>query len=263
MGERLDLTTSDGVRLSAVLLHARGGPPGLGVVLAHGFTGSADRPHVWRVASALAAHATVLLSDHRGHGLSAGLSTLGDREVLDVDAGVAELRRRGHAPIVTCGWSMGGSAVLRQAALRGRLLHGHRVAFPPDAVVSVSATSRWFVRDTVPMRRLHRLVETRSGRMLARRWLGVRIDGRAWPEIPESPIDCVARIAPIPLLVVHGDRDAFFTVEHPQALTAAAAGAHLWIVPGFGHAEAAADAALLDRIGRFLPTLLADVGAPA
>jgi len=263
VGERLDLTTSDGVRLSAVLLHARGGPPGLGVVLAHGFTGSADKPDVWRVASALAAHATVLLSDHRGHGLSAGLSTLGDREVLDVDAGVAELRRRGHAPIVTCGWSMGGSAVLRQAALRGRLLHGHRVAFPPDAVVSVSATSRWFVRDTVPMRRLHRLVETRSGRMLARRWLGVRIDGRAWPEIPESPIDCVARIAPIPLLVVHGDRDAFFTVEHPQALTAAAAGAHLWIVPGFGHAEAAADAALLDRIGRFLPTLLADVGAPA
>ena len=60
---------------------------------------------------------------------------------------------------MTVGFSMGGGAALRQAAL-GR----HR----PDAVVSVSAVSRWYVRDTRPMRRVHWLLET-TRRPAARR----------------------------------------------------------------------------------------------
>src|SRR3954469_14365393 len=49
---------------------------------------------------------------------------------------------------------MGGGVALRQAAL-GR----HR----PDAVVCVSAVSRWYVRDTKPMRRGHWLLGTTGG----------------------------------------------------------------------------------------------------
>ena len=50
-----------------------------------------------------------------------GFSTLGDREVLDVDAAVAEARRLGYARVVSMGWSMGGTCVLRHAALVGQL----------------------------------------------------------------------------------------------------------------------------------------------
>src|SRR4051812_234201 len=158
------LRTADGQ-----LLRARwyDGPGSTGVVLAHGFSGSIDKPAARRVARALSAYAPVLAYDARGHGRSTGVTTLGDLEVLDVDAAVAAARKR-CARVVTCGWSMGGSTVIRHAALRGEPVSGHRVEFPPDAVVSVSATSRWFVRDTAAMRRLHWVVERRAGRAYAR-----------------------------------------------------------------------------------------------
>jgi pimeloyl-ACP methyl ester carboxylesterase len=187
------------------------------------------------------------------------VSTLGDREVLDVDAAVALARRLGYRRVVTNGWSMGGSAVLRHAGLTGRgRVHGFPVREPVDAVVAVSTTSRWFVRDTVPMRRLHWLVETRTGRVVARRGFGVRIDPAGWPTLPLPPIHVVRSIAPTPMLLVHGDRDSYFTVEHPRALARAAGEtAELWLLEGFGHAEAAAPPDLIARIGAYLPTLLA------
>ena len=50
-----------------------------------------------------------------------------------------------------------------------------------------------------------------------------------------------ARISPVPLLIVHGDRDHYFPVEHAEALYAAAREPkELWLVEGFGHAESAA-----------------------
>ena len=230
--------------LAASHLPGPGGP--VGVVLAHGFTGHHRKPWQSAVARGLARHAGVVAFDFRGHGASGGVSTLGDREVLDVDAAVAYARSLGYERIVTCGWSMGGSTVLRHAAL----LRG------VDAVVSISATSRWYVRDTPPMRRLHWMVEQRAGRVVSRRLFGTRIAER-WEDEPESPVEVVGRIAPTPLLLVHGDRDAYFGLEHPRALYAAAGQpAELWVVPGFGHAESGATPALLDRIGAYLPELL-------
>jgi pimeloyl-ACP methyl ester carboxylesterase len=267
------LRTVDNVDLHALLLaephDPAAGPvsgPAIGLVLAPGFSGSTARPDVLRVARALARHAAVLCVDLRGHGRSGGRSTLGNLEVLDVDAAVAELRRRGFEHVVTCGFSMGGASVIRHAALSGphpppgRPAGAPQVTSPPDAVVAVSTTSRWFVRDTPPMRRLHLMVTTRLGRRIARRYFGVRIDPKGWEPPPESPVEIVARVAPTPLLVVHGDRDHYFTIDHPRALAAAAGRpTEVWEVAGFAHAETGADAALLDRIGSHLRTLLAAV----
>jgi pimeloyl-ACP methyl ester carboxylesterase len=249
------LRTADGERLVASLLP---GPGDVCVVLAHGFSGSSAKPALRRVAEGLASFASVLAYDARGHGGSSGSTTLGDREVLDVDAAVDAARALGFDRVVTCGWSMGGATVLRHAALRGEAVGGHRLEHPPDAVVSVSAASRWFVRDTVAMRRLHRVVETRAGRLFARRVMATRIAARGWDPLPVSPVECVARVAPLPLLLVHGDRDGYFPVEHPRALAAAAGEpTELWLLEGFGHAENAATPELLDRLGRHLPVLLA------
>jgi pimeloyl-ACP methyl ester carboxylesterase len=242
------LTTEDGERIAVRHLPGPDADRRLAVVVAHGFTGSLTKPGVIAVSEALARHAGVVVFDFRGHGRSSGHSTLGDREILDLEAAVAHARSLGYARVVTCGWSMGASVVLRHAALVGGV----------DAVVSVSAVSRWFYRDTAPMRRVHWAIETRLGRWVARHGFKTRISADGWPQVPESPVEVVGRISPIPLLIVHGDSDHYFPVEHPEALYAAAQEPkELWLLEGFGHAESAATPELLDRIGRHLPDLIA------
>lgn len=115
----------------------------------------------------------------------------------------------------------------------------------------VSAVSRWYVRDTLPMRRVHWLLETSVGRSLASRVVRLRLD-EPWLTPPPSPLQVVSRIAPTPLLLVHGDRDEYFPLEHFRTLAQAAGPtATAWVVPGFGHAESGATAPLVERIGRW------------
>lgn len=244
-GSFLSLATCDGERLAAVHLAEEGGRRDLAVVVAHGFNGGIGKRAVQAVARGLAPYAGVLLFDFRGHGASTGRSTLGDREVYDVAAAVDRVRDLGYRTVVTCGWSMGGSAVLRHAALVGGA----------DAVVSVSAPSRWYCRETAAMRRLMWFIESGTGRLLCRLG-GLRL-ARGWDALPESPVEVVERIAPTPLLLVHGRQDHYFGVEHAHALAEAAGEpCELWLVPGMGHAEAGASPALLSRIGRHLPELV-------
>jgi uncharacterized protein len=236
----------DGTHLAGVVVESR--PPrttarGPTFVLAHGFTGSVTREPFRRLAGWLRPFGEVRALDFRGHGRSGGRSsTGGDPEVRDVDAAVQAARADGAQTVVTLGLSMGGGAVLRQAAL-GR----HR----PDAVVSVSAVSRWYVRDTRPMRRVHWLLETTAGRRLGARAVRLRLDD-LWVTPPLSPLQVVSAIAPTPLLLVHGDRDEYFPLEHFRTLAQAAGPtATAWVVPGFGHAESGATAPLVERIGRW------------
>lgn len=261
--EQVPLRTADGVRLSAVMLRAPHRATGArknsvpGVVLLPGFSGAWGRPGVTRVSEALARHADVLVVDLRGHGRSAGLTTLGDREVLDVDVAVGEMRRRGYRDVVTVGWSMGGSCAVRHAALVGGRVHDQPVQHPVDAVVAVSTAGWWWYRGTPAMRRLHLVVRTAPGRLVGRLLLKVRIDPSGWASDPLDPAGAAAHLT-IPLLVVHGDRDGYLPLEHGRALVSARGeGGELWEVPGFGHAEEAADAALLDRIGAAIPGLVA------
>jgi pimeloyl-ACP methyl ester carboxylesterase len=243
----VDLRTADGVLLHAV--HRPHRALDVCVVLAHGFTNSSGKPSVRDISDRLSAHVGVLAYDARGHGRSGGWSTLGDLEPLDVDAAVAAARRLGYARVVTMGWSMGGSNVLRHAALRGEQVGGCTLAHPPDAVVSVSAVSRWYYRDTPAMRRLHFAIERRLGRVMTRWVRKTRVSPARWDPVPLSPLEAVPLIAPLPLLLVHGDSDHYFPVEHPQALLAASAGhAELWLEPGMGHAEAAASPELVERL---------------
>jgi fermentation-respiration switch protein FrsA (DUF1100 family) len=67
------------------------------------------------------------------------------------------------------------------------------------------------------------------------------------------PYEAAALISPTPLLIVHGDADTFFPLEHAHQLYAGAREPkELWIEPGYGHAEAAATRALITRIGKWI-----------
>ncbi|MFC8431990.1 alpha/beta hydrolase [Streptomyces sp. NPDC057253] len=253
---RTFLHSADGVTIDSVydppaFVYDASPPPSrdLVFVIAHGFTGDVDRPHVRRVVEALTRYGAVVTFSFRGHGASGGRSTVGDREVLDLAAAVAWARELGHTCVATVGFSMGGSVVLRHAALYGRESGAHA-----DAVVSVSAPARWYYRGTAPMRRLHWLVTRPAGRLVGRYGFRTRIHHREWDPVPLSPVDAVPAIAPTPLLIVHGDRDGYFPLDHPRML-AEAAGDHgeLWIEP-MGHAEHAVGDELLGRIGDWAVT---------
>ncbi len=247
------LVTDDGVPIDALHLP---GARDLAIVLAHGFTLSWQRPAVWKVATLLNRAAGVVTFDFRGHGRSGGLSTLGDLEIKDLDVAVGYARELGYQRIAAVGFSMGASVVVRYAGLVGGI----------DAAVSVSGPGRWYYRGTMPMRRLHWAVERRAGRLVTRTWLKTRVSAAGWDPVPVPPAEAAPLISPIPFLVVHGDQDPFFPVEHAHQLhDAAQEPRELWIVPGFGHAESAADAALLDRVGRWVRQAagLAPPGWPA
>ncbi|OEJ26242.1 hydrolase [Streptomyces agglomeratus] len=296
---RTVLRAQDGVRIEALYEPAPGGGGGPAIVVAHGFTGSVDRPAVRRAARVFRRYGAVVTFSFRGHGGSGGRSTVGDREVLDVAAAVRWARSLGHERVVTVGFSMGGSVVVRHAALHredtahsgadGDAGDGERTEARPaegahasadrdpvragndsvraqsdpvraadrvsaraDAVVAVSAPARWYYRGTAPMRRLHWVVTRPAGRLVGRFGLRTRIHSRDWDPVPLSPVEAAARLGRTPLLVVHGDRDPYFPLDHPRALAAAAEGSELWIVPGMGHAENAAEETLLTRIGAWL-----------
>ncbi|RII13884.1 Alpha/beta hydrolase family protein [Streptomyces sp. YIM 130001] len=255
---RTTLGTADGVRIDASYEPGPHGTDGPVIVVAHGFTGDLERPHVRRAAEVFGLRTAVVTFTFRGHGRSSGHSTVGDREVLDLAAAVAWARLLGHARVVTVGFSMGGSVVLRHGALHrpepdgvheGCTGEEGRTQAWADAVVAVSAPARWYYRGTAPMRRLHWLITRPVGRVVGRHVMRTRIHHRDWDPVPLSPVEAVPRIAPTPLLIVHGDRDPYFPVDHPRMLAAAGGqDTELWLEPGMGHAEHAADDALLARI---------------
>jgi pimeloyl-ACP methyl ester carboxylesterase len=244
------LVTEDGIPIDAIHLP---GPRDLAIVVAHGFTLSWQRPNVWRVANRFNQAAGVVTFDFRGHGRSGGLSTLGDREIQDLDVAVAYARELGYQRIAAVGFSMGASVVLRHAGLIGGL----------DAVVSVSGPGRWYYRGTERMRWVHRAVERRAGRYVTRRWLKTRISPAGWKLIPVPPAEAAAKISPVPLLIVHGDQDLYFPPEHARQLyMAAREPKELWLVPGMGHAESACGQDLVDRIARWVDQVTARPIAP-
>ncbi|MEW9533475.1 alpha/beta hydrolase [Microbispora sp. NPDC049125] len=235
------LRTSDGVRIDAA--HTPNGSLDLGIVVAHGFTGSWRERTTRRIVHVLSRSGGVVSFDFRGHGRSDGRSTVGDLEVLDVDAAVKHARSIGYRRVVTVGFSMGAAVVVRHAAL-------HRGV---DGVVSVSGPATWYYRGTRPMRQVHWAIERWHGRLAARVAKRTRIAEGQWDPIPLAPFEAAALIAPIPLLVVHGNADPFFPLEHAYQLYENARDPkELWIEKGYGHAEAAASPDLIRRIGQWV-----------
>jgi pimeloyl-ACP methyl ester carboxylesterase len=216
-----EVRTPDGVDL----VGARLGEADPALVLCHGFSGWHTKARPARFAESLARWFTVYAFDFRGHGLSGGETTFGGLEINDVAAVLALARDEDHAPVGTLGASMGGVAVVRHAALIGGA----------DAVVAISTPSRWDGHASEAVRRMAWLSGTRRGRRVGRAF-GVRI-----PETidrPETPEDVIGKIAPVPVLIVHGRDDHFFDEEEAWRLyRRASEPKRLWLGSPFGHAE--------------------------
>ena len=247
------LAAADGTALVGTWLP---GPTGdaPAVVLAHGFAAHRRKPAYARLADGLTAHAHVLALDLRGHGHSGGRTTLGDRESLDVAGAVSWLHARGHDRVVLVGASMGATSVLHALA-RGTRANAAVVVSAPAELEEEPATEA--------MQRLKRHWESRWSRAGLRFGLGVRVVAPLRWRHPGHPRDFAAAVD-VPLLVVHGEDDAYFPVRDAEVLASAAPHASLWVEPpGFGHAEDGFTTDLADRLGRAVVAALRDGAFPA
>ncbi len=246
--EPFTVTTGDGVRIAGTALAADDtSRPAL--VLAHGLMGWHRRERFAMFAEELTRWFAVYAVDLRGHGASGGVGDYGGAEINDVDAVVALAHGRGHTTVVTMGMSMGAISVIRHGALLGGV----------DAVVPISSLAWWNWRDTAHPKVtgwMDRRIAAKRGRLLLRLW-GARLPHH-WTE-PVSPEDVIAKIAPTPVLLVHGDHDAMFTLAHaerlfdlagePKRLLVGRGGRHAedLIQPGFAELLARHVAELLER----------------
>jgi pimeloyl-ACP methyl ester carboxylesterase len=262
------LKTRDGIDIHATLR----GTGEITVVVAHGFSGGHRHGSHARLLGWLEQNFQVIAIDQRGHGHSGGTCTLSHLEALDVDAAVRWARELGAEKVVTVGFSMGSSSVLRQAALS----HGDVVIpefdaqviceYQPDATVVVGGAAQWYFRGSRNMALLHLGLGNRLGRWYIEKYRGVRLGEDTWPgeshprlrEVqPIDPVDSARVISDKPLLIIQGTADNYFPVDHGDRLFAAAnsrpnSQATYWLEEGMKHAENGTDAKLVERVAAWI-----------
>ncbi len=220
---RFHVRTEDGVRIAGVHLDHRASDAL--VIYVHGFMANKNHRRVPQFAEALSHHFDVMAIDLRGHGESEGGCTMGALEVLDVQATVEYARALGYQRITTVGSSMGGATVIRHAALYGS----------QDGVATIGAFAD--VRDIGRPSSDYGLHFLYNSGPVGEAWSyltrGTRLDTL---HEQESPLELVAQLSPIPLLLIHGEWDS---TVHPRAATllhgAAQGPKELALIPRSGH----------------------------
>lgn len=220
---RFQVLTEDGVRIAGVHLD-RVDSETL-IIYIHGFMSGKNHLRVPNFVEALAAYFDVMAVDLRGHGESDGGSTMGAQEVLDIQATVEYARSLGYQRIVTVASSMGGAATIRHAARYKS----------QDGVVTIGAFANVMdigrPKADLGLQFLYRT--GRVGEVWSYLTRGTRLD---YLERHEAPYEVVGQIAPIPLLLMHGEWD---TTVHPRSakLLYAHAGEpkELILIPRGGH----------------------------
>jgi pimeloyl-ACP methyl ester carboxylesterase len=234
------VTTEDGVDISGTRL-GEPGPALPAIVLSHGMIGWHRKPKFAVFAELLTPWFAVYAMDMRGHGESSGVCDFGGLEIYDIEAVHQLAREDGHDRIVTVGTSMGGIATIRHGALIGGV----------DAVVGISSLAYWdWHADAHPKlrRNMHAQIGTPAGRA-ALRAFGVHMP-ETWTE-PESPEQVIGKIAPTPVVIVHGVDDRLFPPAHAERLfEAAGEPKKLLLGEGFGHAEDGLSPAFARRLVR-------------
>ena len=274
-GQLVEFSTEDGFRLSGSYLRARTRERAGVFVYCHEYLSDRWSFHPY-VDPLRDLGFDIFAFDFRNHGASpcepgyTPMHWASDREVRDLRAALAYLRSRPDrdpAGFGLFGVSRGGTTALLvtpgERDVWGVITDG---AFPTTGMM-VSYSVRWtelfikspFLRSLLP-RWLYVLL-ARLGRRRAERRLKCR-----FPDVERA----VARLAPRPWLMIHGQRDTYVSPDVVQDLFRCGNGPkELWLVPDAKHnrcreCEPAAYAArLLDFIDRYAPRRPVIAPAPA
>jgi len=230
--------SSDGVKLHGWLLPAKGKAQGT-VLFLHGNAENITT-HIANVYWLPAQHYNVFLPDYRGYGRSEGRPSLAGVQD-DINSAMGYLLHRSDIDperIVILAQSLGGASAIYNVA------HSpHRAKI--RALISESAFSDYSVI-------------TRE--KLASFWLTWPLQ---WPlsltiNNDYSPLPAVSKVSPIPLLIIHGEKDQIVPLSHGEALFAAAAQPkEMWIVPAGRHIDALRRKEYQTRLLEYLEQILA------
>jgi fermentation-respiration switch protein FrsA (DUF1100 family) len=194
------------------------------VIFLHGHGGSMD-PDVQYVSALHAAGFNVLMFDFRAHGRSDGrMSTLGYLERQDVLGAVDLVRARGISRIGLLGFSMGGIVAMLAAPIC------------PDVQAVISDGGPASLKTALTVWAWERGVPRPLGAVLA--WLVLAVTSLrvGANQFRYEPVRWVGRIAPRPILFIHGERDPYIPPADFDALVAAAnEPKEVWRVPEAGH----------------------------
>jgi len=235
--EVVNFTAGDGTPLYGWFLPATGRVRGT-ILFLHGNAENIST-HILSVRWLPPAGFNVFLPDYRGYGASGGKPS-GAGVQDDVNAAMRTLLARPDVDpdrIVVFGQSLGGAIAVYNVA------HSpYRSRIRGLAVESAFASYRGIAREK-----------------LAEFWL-------TWPlQYPlswlisdkYSPSSAVADVSPIPLLIIHGDRDPIVPVANGERLFALAREPkQLWIVPDGGHIAAFRKQDYRDRFLAWLEQVL-------
>lgn len=231
--EPVELRAADGTALFAWFLPARGEPKAT-VLYLHGNAQNISA-HFANVAWMPAAGFNVLALDYRGYGGSEGRPTLGGVQ-LDIDAAMRTLLARPDVDperIIVFGQSLGGAlAIYYVAHSRYR-----------DHIRAVVADSAFADYRLVAKEKMADLIIT-----WPLQWLpNYTVDNNY------SPQASVAALSPIPLLLIHGERDGIVPPHHSQLLfETAQQPKDYWSIPDSGHIQALLSAPVRKRLTEFL-----------
>jgi dipeptidyl aminopeptidase/acylaminoacyl peptidase len=223
--ESVSFLSADGLRLAGWFLPPDPSGDGATVILLHG--ARTNRTEMLPQAAMLHRHGYgVLLYDHRAHGQSEGqVSTLGYAEVEDLRGAVAYLQNRPEvdaARIGVLGHSLGGAVAIRGAARIPEI----RAVVAEGAYTSVEENLASGVRVFLGLPRMPFVPLVV--------FFGQRETGLNLRQV--RPVDEVGRIAPRPILVVHGMQDPAVPLQNARRLyDAAGEPKELYLVAEAGH----------------------------
>ncbi len=249
-GEVIRLRSRDGLRLAGRWLPAEGvdgdrsPDPYEAILVLHGYSGSVA-PDLVEYAPFLRRTANVLGLEFRGHGGSdAGPSTFGMLEVEDIAGALAWLGERGIRRVALFGTSMGGMAAITAVAVLGDGSLAAADASPDATRAELDAPRPAIaavVADSVSPEA--ELAVANRIRTPLRRFLAARAFDSAARRLGADPRDTepsrvIGLVAPVPLLLIHGEADTTVPLEDARRLAATGGPTtQLWTVPGADHSR--------------------------
>ena len=225
--EEVNFVTEDGVKIAAWFIPAdKSNDTRCTIIVCHGYPGNRSR-FIDIVPALHRAGFSVLMFDFRGNGESTGRTTIGRKEVNDLNSAIkwlCESKPNSSLGIGVIGFSMGG-AVAIMAAARNKAI---------KAVVSDSAYASLDRPAELTLKRTFGLLAPILGvpaRITFRLMLGCNPKDVA-------PYRLIHLISPRAVFIIHGDADVKVSVEDAKLLYESARHPkELWIGHGIGHVK--------------------------